>query len=121
MYCSSVLLQLLPIRQLAFPLLCCWLPVQVNASTDNVQGRIIQGVNLQLVPSSFRDSGGRHWKRAGLEVGLRAPTGVSGMLMRHLFVYVRHTHRCVDCAMAPVTYRDTHTFMMCLAVSLLFL
>lgn len=50
--------------------------MQVNASTDNVQGRIIQGVNLQLVPSSFRDSEGRHWKRAGLEVGLRAPTGL---------------------------------------------
>lgn len=49
---------------------------QVNASTDNVQGRIIQGVNLQLVPSSFRDASGRHWKRAGLEVGLRAPTGL---------------------------------------------
>lgn len=52
------------------------LHLQVNASTDNVQGRIIQGVNLQLVPSSFRDSSGRHWKRSGLEVGLRAPTGL---------------------------------------------
>lgn len=41
-----------------------------------MQGRIIQGVNLQLVPSSFRDGSGRHWKRAGLEVGLRAPTGL---------------------------------------------
>lgn len=28
------------------------------------------------MPSSFRDSSGRHWKRAGLEVGLRAPTGL---------------------------------------------